>query len=109
MIRIRWALVLAALAAPAFADAVRIGHLSLTKDPRYVQDWGYARLIAPPPVITSDAARIAVTDLQFTTDAADLTVTLDARAVAEAELAATAQQMVATGDSYLVLDLLVPM
>ena len=105
MIRIRWALVLAALAAPAFADAVRIGHLSLTKDPRYVQDWGYARLIAPPPVITSDAARIAVTDLQFTTDATGLTVTLDARAVAEAELAATAQQMVATGDSYLVLDL----
>lgn len=101
----RWALVLALLAWPAFADEVKIGHLSLTKDPRYVQDWGYARLIAPPPVITADAARMAVSDMKFTTDAAGLTVTLDPQAVAEADLVAAAQKMVASGDAYLVLDL----
>lgn len=101
----RLTLILALLAVPALGDEVRIGHLSLTDDPRYGQDWGYARLITPPPVITADAARMAVTDLAFTTDAVGLTVVLDAQAVGQADLVATAQKMVAAGDSYLVLDL----
>ena len=95
----------AVLAAPALADEVTIGHLSRIEDPRYVQDWGYARLIAPPPIITADAARMAVQDLVFTTEAVGLTITLDAQAVAEADLVATAKAMVAAGDGYLVLDL----
>lgn len=101
----RWALILAVLASPALADELKIGHLSLNEDPRYVQDWGYARLIVPPPVITVDAAEMAVSDLQFTTDAVGLTVTLDARKTDAAEAVATAQAMVAEGDAYLVLDL----
>jgi ABC transporter substrate binding protein (PQQ-dependent alcohol dehydrogenase system) len=101
----RWALLLAVLAGPAMSDTLKIGHLSLIEDPRYVQDWGYARLIAPPPVITADAAQMAVEDLQFTTDAVGLTVTLDAQAVDTGDVVATAQQMVASGDSLLVLDL----
>ncbi len=101
----RWALLLAVLAGPALGDELKIGHLSLTEDPRYVQDWGYARLIAPPPVITADAARMAVEDLRFTTDAVGLTVTLDAQAVAAEDLLATAQGMAAAGDAVLVLDL----
>lgn len=101
----RLILALLLLAAPAVADDLKIGHLSLKQDPRYVQDWGYARLITPPPVVTADAARMAVTDLKFTTDAVGLTVTLDAQASSAADLVATAQAMVAGGDSYLVLDL----
>ncbi|MBC7479793.1 MAG: ABC transporter substrate-binding protein [Pseudorhodobacter sp.] len=101
--RLLFALLL--VAAPSLADEVRIGHLSLKQDPRYVQDWGYARLITPPPVVTADAARMAVSDLQFTTEAVGLTVTLDAQAANAADLVATAQAMVAGGDSYLVLDL----
>ncbi len=101
----RWALILAVVAGPALGDELRIGHLSLAEDPRYVQDWGYARLIAPPPVITVDAAKMAISDLQFTTDAAGLTVTLDARAVVEADVVAAAQAMAAAGNAYLVLDL----
>lgn len=101
----RWALILVALATPALGDDLKIGHLSLTEDPRYVQDWGYARLITPPPVVTADAARMAITDLQFTTDAVGLTVTLDAQAVAETDVVTTAQKMVAEGTAYLVLDL----
>lgn len=96
---------LALLAGPALAEDLKIGHLSLASDPRYVQDWGYARLIAPPPVITADAARMAVSDLKFTTDAVGLTVALDAQSVAEPDLVATAQAMVAGGDAFLVLDL----
>lgn len=101
----RWALILAVLAGPAFGDELKIGHLTLTEDPRYLQDWGYARLIAPPPVITADAARMAVEDLRFTTDAVGLTVTLDTREADPADVVATARQMVAEGASYLVLDL----
>lgn len=99
------ALVLALTATPVLAAELKIGHLTLEDDPRHVQDWGYARLIAPPPVITADAARMAVSDLQFTTDAVGLSVTLDAQSVAEADLVATAQAMVDAGESYLVLDL----
>ncbi len=101
----RWALILALLVGPALGDDLRIGHLSLTRDPRYFQDWGYARLIAPPPVITADAARMAVDDLKFTTDAAGLNVSLDARTADSADLATTARAMIAAGDAYLVLDL----
>ncbi|MGD0639975.1 MAG: ABC transporter substrate-binding protein [Roseiarcus sp.] len=101
----RLALILAMLVSPALADELKIGHLSLKKDPRYVQDWGYARLIAPPPVITADAAKMAVSDSKFTADAVGLTVTLDAQSVKEADLIDAAQKMVAAGDAYLVLDL----
>lgn len=106
MTEMRWApLILLTLSGPVLADELKIGHLSLIEDPRHVQDWGYARLIAPPPVITVDAAKMAVSDLQFTTDAVGLTVTLDAQAVDEADVVATAQAMVAAGSTYLVLDL----
>lgn len=101
----RLGLILALLASPALADEVKIGHLSLKKDPRHEQDWGYARLIVPPPVITADAAKMAVSDLKFTSDAVGMTVTLDAQSVTEADLVGAAQKMVAAGDTYLVLDL----
>ena len=101
----RWPLILALLAGPALADELRIGHLSLQDDPRYAQDWGYARLIAPPPVITADAARMAITDLQFTTEAVGLTVALDAQTVALSDVVSAAQKMVAAGVGFLVLDL----
>ena len=97
--------VFALLAFPALGDVLKIGHLSLLKDPRYGQDWGYARLITPPPVITAEAARMAVSDLQFTTDAVGVSVKLDTQAVTSADVVAAAQKMVAAGDDYLVLDL----
>ena len=97
--------VFALLAFPALGDVLKIGHLSLLKDPRYGQDWGYARLITPPPVITAEAARMAVLDLQFTTDAMGLSLKLDTQAVTSADVVAAAQKMVAAGDDYLVLDL----
>lgn len=89
----------------ALADDLAIGHLSLADDPRYVQDWGYARLITPPPVVTAQAADMAVKDMAFTADALGLKVTLDAQSVAEGDLPATAAAMVAKGEKFLVLDL----
>ena len=92
-------------ATPLAAQDLRIGHLSLHNDARYVQDWGYARLIVPPPILTAQAAGMAITDLAFVTDAVGLRVTLDARSADRAALADTIAAMVAAGDSYIVLDL----
>lgn len=99
------ALALVLTAGAAGAEDLAIGHLSLAKDPRYVQDWGYARLITPPPTTTAQAAQMAVKDMSFTADALGLKVTLDAQVVAEGDLAATAAAMVAKGEKFLVLDL----
>ena len=92
-------------APPLAAEELRIGHLSLTYDARYVQDWGYARLIAPPPILTAQAAAMAISDLAFVTEAVGLSVTLDARTADRASLVDTIAAMVADGDGYIVLDL----
>ena len=101
----RLVLILVLFSVPAFAEGLKIGNLSLTGDPRYVQDWGYARLIVPPPVVTADAAKMALADLSFTTGAAGLSVTLDTRTVDRGDVVGTARAMVADGDGAVVLDL----
>lgn len=98
------ALVLGAL--PALAETLRIGHLTLTDDARYQQDWGYARLIVPPPIETAQAARMAITDLAFNTQAVGIEPELDARSAPDAAaLVATARDMAAQGARHIVLDL----
>ena len=98
-------LAFAVLAGAATAKDLRIGHLSLIDDPRYQQDWGYARLIVPPPIRTIDGARMAVTDLAFVAEAVNLKPVLDARESGPDGLAASLQAMVADGAEAVVLDL----
>lgn len=107
MRRAALALALAALTAGAAARAeeLRIGHLSLADDPRYQQDWGYARLIVPPPIKTVQAAEMAISDLAFVTEAVGLTPVLDAREVAADQAVAALEDMVADGAGAVVLDL----
>ena len=93
------------VAGAAAAKDLRIGYLSLADDPRYVQDWGYARLIVPPPIHTVDGARMAVSDLAFVAEAVNLNPVLDARASGPDGLAASLQAMVADGAVAVVLDL----
>ena len=62
------------------ADVV-IGLVTLQDDPRYVQDWGYARLIAPPPVRSIDGARMAIEDLAFVSEAMGLAPRMETREV----------------------------
>ena len=89
----------------AAAKDLRIGYLSLVDDPRYQQDWGYARLIVPPPVKTVEGARMAVTDLAFVAEATNLNPILDVRESGPEGLAASLQAMVADGASAVVMDL----
>ena len=99
------AFVFVILASVAGAKDLRIGHLSLAGDARYQQDWGYARLIVPPPIRTVDGARMAVTDLAFGAEAVNLHPVLDVRESGEEGLVASLQAMVADGASVVVLDL----
>jgi ABC transporter substrate binding protein (PQQ-dependent alcohol dehydrogenase system) len=102
-----WAAVVSASAMGA--TDLRIGFLTLADDPRYVQDWGYARLVVPPPDRTVDAAAMAVTDLAFVSAALDLTPVLDSREVTPEALAAAVQSMVADGAGFVILDLPAPL
>jgi ABC transporter substrate binding protein (PQQ-dependent alcohol dehydrogenase system) len=99
------ALILVLLAGTAFARDLRIGHLSLIDDQRYVTDWGYARLIVPPPIRTVDGARMAITDLAFVAEAVNLKPLLDVRESGPEGMAASLQAMVADGAEVVVLDL----
>lgn len=99
------ALILALAAAPVAAEDLRIGLLSLVDDARYVQDWGYARVVTPPPVDTRQAAAMALKDLEFVTTAVGLVVSLDAQAAPAGGVVAVAEQMAAAGDQVLILDL----
>jgi ABC transporter substrate binding protein (PQQ-dependent alcohol dehydrogenase system) len=107
--RLILSLALIVLAAAAPARDLRIGYLSLVDDPRYQQDWGYARLIVPPPVKTVEAARMAIGDLAFVAEAANLNPVLDARETGPEGLAGSLQAMVADGAEAVVLDLPAPM
>lgn len=90
----------------AAAEDVVIGYLSQTDDPRYVRDWGYARLIAPPADTTVDGAIMALKDMSFVTDAVGLSVTLDARDAPDlAGLEMTLKAEVDAGARFVILDL----
>ncbi len=98
---------LLALGSAAWAkDAISIGYLSLKDDPRYSQDWGYARVVLPPPIRTMDGAQLALDDLSFTADAVGLSFTLDARQGDDvAGLTDALKRMVDEGTRFVVLDL----
>ena len=92
-----------------WARDLRIGYLSLSGDPRYTQDWGYARLVTPPPDRTVDGARMAVDDLAFLAEALNIKPVLDVRESGPEGLAASLQAMVADGAGFVVLDLPAPL
>ena len=96
------------LAAPAqdqpLTDVV-IGLVTLQDDPRYVQDWGYARLIAPPPVRSIDGAQMAIDDLAFVSEAMGLAPRIETREVTGTDALPAVQELVAQGALFVLLDL----
>jgi ABC transporter substrate binding protein (PQQ-dependent alcohol dehydrogenase system) len=89
----------------ALADVV-IGLVTLQDDPRYVQDWGYARLIVPPPVRSIDGALMAIEDLAFVSEAMGLAPRMETREVAGAADALPAvEALVEAGALFVLLDL----
>lgn len=96
------------LAVPAqdqpLADLV-IGLVTLEDDPRYVQDWGYARLVVPPPVRSIDGAQMAIEDLAFVSEAMGLAPRMEARETTGEDAVAVAEGLAADGALFVLLDL----
>jgi ABC transporter substrate binding protein (PQQ-dependent alcohol dehydrogenase system) len=96
------------LAAPAqdqpLADVV-VGLVTLEDDPRYVQDWGYARLIVPPPVRSIDGALMAIDDMAFVSEAMGLAPRIETRAVTAEGATPAVQDLVTAGAQFVLLDL----
>jgi ABC transporter substrate binding protein (PQQ-dependent alcohol dehydrogenase system) len=84
---------------------VVIGLVTLKDDPRYVRDWGYARLIVPPPVRSIDGAQMAISDLAFVSDAMGLDPRVEAREVTDGDAVPAVQDLVAGGAQFVLLDL----
>ena len=65
---------------------VIIGLITLKDDPRYIRDWGYARLVVPPPVRSIDGAEMAISDLAFVSEAMGLKGQLQGQPLRAAQL-----------------------
>jgi ABC transporter substrate binding protein (PQQ-dependent alcohol dehydrogenase system) len=86
------------------ADVV-IGLVTLQDDPRYIQDWGYARLIVPPPVRSIEGAQMGVEDLAFVSEAMGLVPRMETREVAGDDALPAVQELIAEGALFVLLDL----
>jgi ABC transporter substrate binding protein (PQQ-dependent alcohol dehydrogenase system) len=84
---------------------VVIGLVTVQDDPRYVQDWGYARLIVPPPVRSIDGAQMAIEDLAFVSEAMGLAPRIETRDVAGSDAVPAVQDLIADGALFVLLDL----
>lgn len=93
------------LAVTAAAQDVRLGYLALETDPRYDEDFAYARIALRPQGDTRDGVKLAIEDMKILTDARGLTVTLDDARVPAESLVTVAERMVRDGARYIVVDL----
>jgi ABC transporter substrate binding protein (PQQ-dependent alcohol dehydrogenase system) len=93
------------LASPVFAADLDIGYLSYDQDPRYDQDMAYARVALRPQGESLTAAKMAISDLAIVTDARGMKVTMHSRLSAPDDLISDAEEILASGARYLVVDL----
>lgn len=86
------------------ADVV-IGLVTLQDDPRYLRDWGYARLVVPPPVRSIDGATMAIEDLAFVSEAMGLSPRMETREVAGTDALPAVEELIGAGAQFVLLDL----
>ena len=87
-------------------EVVRIGHISQVDDTRYSQDWGYARLVLPPRINTVQAVEMAISDMSFVADVANISFELVAVEVENLQAAQTMISDMATQEiGFVILDL----
>jgi ABC transporter substrate binding protein (PQQ-dependent alcohol dehydrogenase system) len=84
---------------------VVIGLVTLQDDQRYVQDWGYARLIVPPPVRSIDGALMAIEDLAFVSEAMGIGPRIEARESIGDDVITVVEGLIAEGALFVLLDL----
>jgi ABC transporter substrate binding protein (PQQ-dependent alcohol dehydrogenase system) len=84
---------------------VVIGLVTLKDDPRYLRDWGYARLIVPPPVRSIEGAEMAIDDLAFVSEAMGLAPRIETREIAGSDALPAVQDLIDQGALFVLLDL----
>lgn len=83
-----------------------VGFLTLDDDPRYDEDYAYARIQLRPTGNAAVGARMAVQDMKIVTDAVDINVTLEeASGPDDAGLLSAARDLIGQGARYIVTDL----
>lgn len=93
-------------AALAQETGFEVGFLTLENDPRYDEDYAYARIQLRPTGNAAVGARMAVQDMAIVTDAVGISVVLDeAEGADNAGLEVAARQMIADGVQFIVVDL----
>lgn len=92
-------------AAQTQGEEVVIGLVSLEDDPRYQQDWGYARLVVPPPVRSIEGAQMGLDDLAFVTGAMGFAPRIDERKTTPEAAFGEVESLVAEGAQFVLLDL----
>ena len=90
----------------ALAAEVRIGFLSLDADPRYDEDFVYARIELRPTGNALAGARLGIADSAMLAEATGNSFALDPQSAADvAGLTAKVQAMAAAGERFVILDL----
>lgn len=93
-------------ASAALCAEIRIGFLSMQNDPRYSEDYAYARIALYPTGNVVEGARMGVADSAMVADAVDATVVLDEQAAPDLEgLVQKVGEIVAGGAHFVVVDL----
>ena len=88
------------------AAEVRIGFLSLDADPRYDEDFVYARIELRPTGNALAGARLGIADSAMLAEATGNSFVLDPQSAADvAGLTAKVQAMAAAGERFVILDL----
>ena len=94
------------MASAALAAEVRIGFLSLDADPRYDEDFVYARIELRPTGNALAGARLGIADSAMLAEATGNSFVLDPQSAADvAGLTAKVQAMAAAGERFVILDL----
>jgi len=89
----------------ARAEEVRIGFIEYDVDPRFDEDFAYARIPLRSRGDTLTAVKLAIGDLKPLIDARELTVRLDAVKTSPESLLTDAERLVERGASFILVDL----
>jgi len=93
------------LAGAAGAAELRVGLLRLNDDPRFDDEFAYARIALRPLGDVRTAVRLGISDMQVLTQARGITPVLTEASVDQDGLIEAAKQMISDGVTHLIVDL----
>jgi ABC transporter substrate binding protein (PQQ-dependent alcohol dehydrogenase system) len=96
---------LTVFALPLYAQEIHLGMLRLLNDPRFDEDFAYARIELRSQGDVLNAIKMSIDDMKVMTDARGFTVTLSNGSVLAEDLFQATQNMISQGVTHLIVDL----